>query len=88
MVLHLKANANTPGNSLQLSTIGSGYTQASITRPRKLLSGPLKLGVHFFEERLLLVKNLLFIFIVFRKVHQKKLVTSTIVLRWQKDLKS
>ena len=36
---------------LRFSTIGSGYTQALIIKPRRLLSGPLKLGVHFFEER-------------------------------------
>jgi hypothetical protein len=36
---------------LRFSTIGSGSTQVSITRLRRLLSGQLKLGVHFFEVR-------------------------------------
>ena len=37
---------------LRFSTTGSGSTQASIIRPRRRLSGLLKLGVHFFETRL------------------------------------
>jgi hypothetical protein len=37
--------------TLRFSTIGSGSTQVSITKPRRLLSGRLKLGVHFFEVR-------------------------------------
>jgi transposase InsO family protein len=36
---------------LRYSTIGSGSTQASITRLQRLLRGLLKLGVQFFETR-------------------------------------
>ena len=36
---------------LRFSTTGSESTQASTIRPRRRLSGPLKLGVHFCETR-------------------------------------
>jgi hypothetical protein len=36
---------------LRFSIIGSGSTQASVTRLQRLLRGLLKLGVQFFETR-------------------------------------